>query len=423
MSAEVVAVIGWRYARAHTRTRRGYLSFISTVSLLGLVLGVVALTVVVAVMNGFDRELKRRILDVLPHLVITVDTAAGTEASTEANTEAGTEEMPPEWLRSLAQHPEVEAVAPFMQQSGLLMRAGRSHLVTIYGIVPAREAELSILPTVMLPAALQALNEPEHNLVLGAPIARYLGLEVGDELSLILPTLSAQGRTLKPTLGRVRVAGSFAAGSELDSSLVLMKLEHLQQLAGQKQQYRVRLRDIFAAPLIAKALADSGEVTVSDWTATQGDFFQTVKMEKIMMFVLLSFVIAVASFGIVSGLSMLVNTKQKEIAVLRTMGLSSFGIMAVFVVQAMTIAVPGIILGLLLGIPLALYIPEVMTIIESMGGGSMVKGTYFEQIPTELRLADQGVILLVTLLISLGAALYPAYRAARLSPVEGLRYE
>ncbi len=423
MSAEVVAVIGWRYARAHTRTRRGYLSFISTVSLLGLVLGVVALTVVVAVMNGFDRELKRRILDVLPHLVLSVDTAAGTEASTEANTAAGTEEMPPEWLRSLAQHPEVEAVAPFMQQSGLLMRAGRSHLVTIYGIVPAREAELSILPTVMLPAALQALNEPEHNLVLGAPIARYLGLEVGDELSLILPTLSAQGRTLKPTLGRVRVAGSFAAGSELDSSLVLMKLEHLQQLAGQKQQYRVRLRDIYAAPLIAKALADSGEVTVSDWTATQGDFFQTVKMEKIMMFVLLSFVIAVASFGIVSGLSMLVNTKQKEIAVLRTMGLSSFGIMAVFVVQAMTIAVPGIILGLLLGIPLALYIPEVMTIIESMGGGSMVKGTYFEQIPTELRLADQGVILLVTLLISLGAALYPAYRAARLSPVEGLRYE
>ncbi len=402
MITGVAVVIGLRYARSPTS--KGYLSFISMASLLGLVLGVVALTVVVSVMNGFDRELKRRILDVMPHLVVT-----------------GPEEI--DWMMSLSKHPEVEAVAPFIEQSGLLMANGTSHLVSIYGILPEQEANMSILPTTIITGSLAALDDPEHRLLLGEPIVNYLGLNVGDELSLVLPTLSAQGRTLKPTLGRVRVAGSFAAGSELDSRLVLMNLEHLKQLSGQGHQYRVRLRDIFAAPLLARELSADGEVSVRDWTTTQGDFFQTVKMEKIMMFVLLSFVIAVASFGIVSGLSMMVNTKKKEIAVLRTIGLSAHGVMAVFVVQGMAIAVPGLILGMLLGMPLALYITDLMAVIESIGGASMVKGTYFDQIPTDLRLADQLVILLVTLLISLGATLYPSYQASRLSPAEGLRYE
>ncbi len=398
----LAGVIGLRYARS----RNGYLSFISLVSLLGLVVGVVALTVVVSVMNGFDRELKRRILGVVPHLVV-----AGQPA------QVSTQE------RNLAAHPGVKAVAPFIRQSGLLVKHGNSYLVSLYGILPGREAALSILPTTMVSGSFQALDDPEPRLLLGEPIARYLGLAIGDEFTLIVPTPSAQGRTLKPTLGRVRLAGTFTAGSELDSSLALMNLEQLQRLSGQTPGYRLRLQDIFAAPRVAGELLARGEVVVHDWTRTHGDFFRTVKMEKVMMFVLLSFVIAVAAFGIVSGLSMMVNTKRREIAVLRTIGLSGPGIMGVFVVQGMAIAVPGILAGLLLGVPLAWYAPELMAMVESLLGASMVAGTYFDQIPTDVRLPDLLAIALVALLISLCASLYPSWRASRLAPAEGLRYE
>ena len=188
-------------------------------------------------------------------------------------------------------------------------------------------------------------------------------------------------------------------------------------------QFRLRLDDFFAAPAMARELSAREGVTVQDWTTNHGDFFRAVKMEKVMMFILLTFIIAVASFGIVSGLGMAVNTRKKEIAVLRTLGLPMGGVMTVFIVQGMAVAVPGVVVGLLLGVPAALYAPELMALLEHLVGISIVDGTYFSRIPTDVRVPDLTVIALVALLISFCATLYPSYRASRLNPAEALGYD
>jgi lipoprotein-releasing system permease protein len=374
------------------------LSFMTWVSLLGLSLGVVALIVVVSVMNGFDSELKRRILGVVPHVLV-----QGVN------------------IEELQQTPGVEAVARFASLSGLLVKGSDSQLVQLHGIEPDREAEMSILPEHMVYGAISSLKD--GGIVLGQPLAYRLGLRPGDGMNILLPVLSEQ-QTVRTHVLNVNLIGTFELNSELDYGLGLLDLETLSPaLSTRDLGYRLRLDDIFKAPATSEHFAAIPGVVVSDWSAQYGDFFRTVKMEKVMMFLLLTVIVGIAGFSIVSSLSMLVKEKQFDIAVLRTCGLSSRGITMIFIIQGGVVGLLGVLLGVTLGLPLAHHITVVVSSLESLFGGRILAGTYFDSIPSDVRYLDVLIIVLVSLVISLVATIYPAIKAAGVRPAEVLRYE
>lgn len=396
--------IGLRYSGSAESNQ--FLSFISRVSLLGLVLGVVALTVVVSVMNGFDRELKYRILGGVPHVV--VETARPRDVQT-----------------MLAQDERVAGFATFLERSGVAIRSGQNRLVSVYGIEPGREAEVSIMPDHMISGSLDNLRPGSNNVIAGRALAFRLGLVEGDALTLVVPEPSSSGHSVVPRLARLTVAGFFEVDSELDYGLLLMHRDDLAAAVGESGiGYRVTLNDIFLAQAMKRDLESvSGVTAVRTWTDRYGDFFETVRMEKIMMFVLLTLVVAIAAFNIVSGLSMMVKSKQPDIAVLRTLGLSPGEVMQVFVVQGALVGLLGTIVGMLLGIPLAYFISDVVGFFEDLIGARMLAGTYFDRVPSDIRAPDLLAVVAVSLAISFLATLYPAWRAARLRPANVLRYE
>jgi len=380
----------------------GFASLVSLVSLLGLVLGVTALIVVVSVMNGFDRELKQRILGVVPHVLV-----AG---SSEAEVKAALKENQP------------VTTSRFQEAQFLLVSGRASQLSTVFGIEPVDEAAASILPENMTSGSLAALAPGSDGLVLGASLARRLGLRQGDQVTLILPDTGTSGATVRPRMAVAHLVGTFSVGSELDFHLGFMHVDDLMLQTGRPPELRLTLRDIFAAPVVSARLRTQG-LAVRDWSDRYGDFFQTVRMEKVMMGILLFFVVTVAAFSIVSGLSMLVDSKRRDIAVLRTMGMDEAGIRRLFFSQGMLVTVLGVGLGVLLGLPLAYNVAGLMSIIESIAGFSIVEGTYFSQIPTDPRVFDIVVIVIVATVIGMLATLYPSMQAARLAPAEVLRYE
>lgn len=387
--------VGLRYARS--RGSR-FLSFMTWVSLLGLSLGVIALIVVVSVMNGFDSELKRRILGVVPHVQV-----QGVN------------------IDELQRTPGVEAVARFASLSGLLVKGSDSQLVQLHGIEPDREAEMSILPEHMVYGAISLLKD--GGIVLGQPLAYRLGLRPGDGVTILLPVLSEQ-QTVRTHVLNVNLIGTFELNSELDYGLGLLDLKTLSPALGTRELgYRLRLDDIFKAPATSEHFAAMPGVVVSDWSAQYGDFFRTVKMEKVMMFLLLTVIVGIAGFSIVSSLSMLVKEKQFDIAVLRTCGLSSRGITMIFIIQGGVVGLLGVLLGVTLGLPLAHHITVVVSSLESLFGGRILAGTYFDSIPSDVRYLDVLIIVLVSLVISLVATIYPAIKAAGVRPAEVLRYE
>lgn len=390
--------VGTRYATTGSVNR--YMSLVSWISLLGMMLGVVALIVVVSVMNGFDRELKQRILGVVPHVVVEG-------------------EIDPERLT----HPLVVDVVPFAQAQGMIVKAGESRLVGVFGIDADREAERlgQHLVAGSLPGSGDAAG---GNVVLGRSLGLQLGLSQGDPLTLVIPVPTTSGRSIKPRLMRARVQGFFRVGSELDYGLVFVSLEDLNNLTGRKGGYRLAVSDVLKAPVVSGALRQRlPEHNIYDWSAEYGDFFQTVRMEKLMMFLLLTLIVAIAAFNIVSGLSMMVRAKRSDIAILRTLGLSTGGVMRIFIFQGSVVGTIGTLLGALLGIPLAYHIPEVVSWVESLIGARMLEGTFFARIPTDVRWGDIMVIVLVAMSISLVATLFPAFRAAQLHPAAILRSE
>ncbi len=358
--------------------------------------------IVVSVMNGFDTELKRRILGVVPHVVI-----SGAR---------GVEEI-------VADNAEVRAVAPFMRRQGLLIDGGASQLVVVHGIVPEREGMVSDLPAHTRGRLEELVSAGSMGIVVGRGIGYRAGLAKGDRITLVIPEPSAGGNTITPKIAQVEIAGFFEMGSELDYRLALLHLSDLQAItrAG-RPGYRLKLDNIFAAASVTrwleKRLGSGAEV--SDWTREYGNFFETVRMEKIMMFVLLSLVIAIAAFNIISSLSMMVKEKQSDIAVLRTLGMSPGRIMMIFVIQGGLIGALGTLTGATLGIPLAAYIPDIIGFFEQLSGTRMLAGTYFDRVPSDVRVPDVLVILAVSMVITLLATLYPAWRAARLRPAEVL---
>ncbi|MBD3647351.1 MAG: ABC transporter permease, partial [Pseudomonadales bacterium] len=349
MADSVAWFVGLRYSG--TRANSLFLSFISLISLIGVTLGVIALTIVVSVMNGFDSELKKRILGAIPHVVV--------ESGTPVDGE------------KLLEHSRVTAAAPFMRRQGMLIEGAMTQLVSVYGIVPEEESRISDIPKHVEESLATLMPAGENAMVVGRALAYRAGLAKGDRVMLIIPEPSGSGRVITPKIGRVKVTGFFEMGSELDYRLAFVRLEDLQTIAGVEEYgYRLAVDDIFAAPLVAKWLASrlDKEAKVSDWTKEYGNFFETVRMEKIMMFVLLTLVIAIAAFNIVSSLSMMVKEKQSDIAVLRTLGMSSGRVMMVFVIQGGLIGVLGTLLGLVLGLPLAIHIPDIVGFFEQAFG-------------------------------------------------------
>ena len=409
--------IGLRYLLArHPFAREGnsYLALVSLVSFLGLFLGVVALTVVVSVMNGFDRELKTRILGVVPHLIVQADD-------------------PRELLAASDMMPQVASSSSYAEAQGLILTDQGSRLMQFYGVDAAVEPPDSALSASMQGVSLDALSGlAGDGIMLGEPVARRYLLRVGDQLSLILPKLAPGREVLQPRMHTVTLKGTFATDSELDYNLAFMDARDLAEISGNPLAFRLMLHDVFAAPLLAEKVeatlskekfAEETTASTRNWTDTHGDFFEAVRMEKIMMFVLLSFVIAVAAFGIVAGVSMMVDARRSEVAVLRTLGLPVGQVLMIFLAQGMSVALAGITAGLLLGVPLAWQTPQVMAWIEQHLGASIIQGTYFDAIPVDVRVPDLVAIALVSGLISLAASLYPAWRAALLDPSSILRYE
>jgi len=396
--------ISYRYFR-NKKNRRG-ISFISFVSLGGITLGVIALTIVISVMNGFDRELKKRILGVTPHLVVTETSSLSTNQ-----------------LAMIEELNQFDAAGRFLELKAMIVHSQYNELVNIYGIDPDEEERLSILNHHMIRGDLSLLDSDENLVILGRPLLKRLGLAPGDRATLVVPRTGKSGKTVKPVINSVIVAGVYELGSELDYRLLFMNVDNLARMADSTIGTRIRLHDIFYADSLAKALKNQGVSGVYTWNEEFGDFFRTVKMEKIMMFILMSVIIAIAAFNIVSSLSIMVADKRGDIAILRTLGASRMDVMSIFVFQGAIIGMLGLVMGLVIGLPLAYNIGQVVGFFEDLLGARMLAGTYFDRVPSDVRFPDIMIICTFCLTISLLATIRPAFKASGLQPAEVLKSE
>ncbi|WP_163372905.1 lipoprotein-releasing ABC transporter permease subunit [Endozoicomonas acroporae] len=406
--------IGLRYTRA--KRRNHFISFISGTSMVGLTLGVSVLIIVLSVMNGFDRELKQRVLGMVPHATIT---AAG----------GGIED----WQALVNTIPDkegIEAAAPFVDAQGMLANGDLVRGTLVYGIDPGYERRVSIIADHMKQGALEDLQPGEFGILLGDILANYLGLSVGDKVTMVLPEASVNLAGVLPRLKRFTVVGTFSVGADVDGNLAYAHREDLARFLRVPEGVtgiRLKMDDLFAAPKLAwdVAITLPGRYYVQDWTRSHGRLFQAIQMEKTMVGLLLTLIVAVAAFNIVSTLVMVVTDKQGDIAILRTFGATPKMIMGVFMVQGSLIGVIGTLLGVALGIAGALNVSEIVGALEKLLGIHFLSpDVYFiSYLPSELMWQDVAVISVSGLLMSFLATLYPAWRASRTQPAEALRYE
>jgi lipoprotein-releasing system permease protein len=406
--------IGLRYIRA--KRRNSFISFISLASMLGIALGVVALIATISVMNGFEQELRARILGMVSHA-----TVSGSGASLK------------DWPRAVElarADPRVLGAAPYIEREALLSGA-RVQGALLRGVLPDAEPRVSELASKMKQGSLDALRPGEFGIVLGKELAVWLGAELGDPVTVMVPEARTTPIGVLPQMRRFTVVGIFEAGmQEYDMQLAVVHIEDAQKLLRMGDGVsgvRLKLVDLFQAWHVARDLADRmGEFyRVRDWSRDHANFFRAIKMEKTVMFVILSLIVAVAAFNLVSSLVMLVTDKQADIAILRTLGLTPRSVMGVFMVQGTLIGVVGIVLGLVGGVLLTLNLHRVVTALESVLGFELMPADvyYITGVPTELRADDVGTIAAVAFVLCMLATIYPAWRAARTDPAMALRYE
>ncbi|MGE0371416.1 MAG: lipoprotein-releasing ABC transporter permease subunit [Gammaproteobacteria bacterium] len=407
--------IGLRYTRA--KRRNHFISFISLISMLGIALGVTALITVLSVMNGFEKELRERILGVVSHA--TVLDGAGAIMDW------------PELRAQLAGYPGVTGVAPFVHAEGMISHGERVAGTILQGVLPEEEPAVSELPRKIVAGDLASLTAGSYGIVLGQELAYTLGVTLGDQVVVITPQASITPAGFLPRLKRFTVVGVFSIGMyEYDSALALVHLEDaatLYRLDGGVSGLHLKLDDMFKAPALSRAL----ELTlppgmrVIDWTRQHSNFFRAVKMEKTVMFVILFLIVAVAAFNLVSTLVMMVTDKRSDIAILRTLGSSPGSIMAVFIVQGSVVGVIGTLLGMAGGVALALNVETLVPAIEHLFHVQFLAPDvyYISDLPSDMRWADVFSIGGLALVLCLLATLYPAWRAARVQPAEALRYE
>ena len=408
-------LIGLRYTRA--KRRNHFISFISLISMLGIGLGVAALIVVLSVMNGFQKELRTRILGVASHIQIT-----GISGELD------------NWPAVAAQaktHPAVREVAPYVQSQGMFSVDGQVKGVLVRGIVPDMEDRVADFRKTIQSGSLDALQPGGFGVVLGADLARSLRVFTGDRVTLIAPQGTVTPAGVVPRLKTFTVVGIFEVGMyEYDSGLALIHLDDAQRLYQMDDRVsgvRLKVDDLFQAPRIARELAGhiNADAYLSDWTKSHANFFRAVQIEKNMMFIILSLIVAVAAFNLVSTLVMAVTDKQADIAILRTLGARPRSIMAVFVVQGALVGCIGLGLGIAGGVALALNIDVVVPFIERITGVHfLAKDVYYiSDLPSDLQWGDVWGVTAIAFVLSLLATLYPSWRASRVNPAEALRYE
>jgi len=407
--------IGFRYIRA--KRRNHFISFITLISMLGIALGVTALITVISVMNGFETELRERILGMTAHATI--------------RGEGGRLSNWPEVAQVAAQHPQVIGYAPYIQGEGMLSHGQEVSATLIRGILPEEEPQVSEVGEKMVYGRLADLQPGGFGVVLGKELARALGVMRGDKVTLIIPQASVTPAGLLPRMRRFTVVGVFEAGMyEYDSSLAILHIEdaaRLFRMPGQVSGVRLKLADMFQSMTVSRDLVQllPGDYWVGDWTRQHANFFRAVEIEKTTMFIILTLIVAVAAFNLVSTLVMVVVDKEADIAILRTLGATPWRIMSIFVIQGAVIGVIGTLLGVLGGVALANNIDTIVPAIEHLFNVQFLSAEvyYISELPSEMEKNDVITIGLVALGLSLLATLYPAWRASRVQPAEALRYE
>ena len=408
--------VGLRYTRAKRRTH--FISFISLISMLGIALGIAALITVMSVMNGFEKEIRSRILGAAAHIQV-----------------IGPESGLLDWQHIADEakaNPEVVATAPFVQAQGLLSTGSAVRGVFVRGVVPELENTVADFGKNMRAGRLEDLQPGGFGIVLGIGIARGLQLRVGDKVTLISPQGQVTPAGLMPRLKQFTVAGIFAMDhNEFDSALALVRMEDAQVLyrleGGAVSGIRLKVRDVDRAPAVAREIAQRmpPDTLVSDWTQQNVNYFRAISIEKRMMFIILTLIIAVAAFNLVSTLVMVVTDKHPDIAILRTLGASPGSIMQIFVVQGAVIGTIGTLIGVATGVLLALNIATVVPAIEHAFNFQILSRDvyYISELPSDLHWQDVWMVAGMSLVLAFVATIYPSWRAARVNPAEALRYE
>lgn len=407
-------MLGLRYTRAKRRNQ--FISFISFSSMAGIALGVLALITVLSVMNGFEKEIRQRLLGMIPHATLYPI-------------------QPPleNWqalYQNVAAQKEVIAAAPFVQGQGMLSANGVTRGVSLQGIHPDLEKGISHLHTKMLRGSTSDLTPGSFNLLMGRKLANHLGLTVGDKVNLLIPEATVSPAGVLPRFKRFNIVGIFEVGYQFDTGVVYvhqLDAARLFRLGEGVTGLRLEFDDLYAAPRLARTISREvpGKFYISDWTREHGNYFEAVKLEKTIMFFMLLLIIAVAAFNMVSSLVMIVNDKEREIAILRTMGASALTIMAIFIVQGAVIGLIGTLIGTVGGILLAMNVTELVAAIENAFQVQFLSSdVYFISfLPSDLHSDDVILIACVAIVMSLLATIYPAWRATKIKPAEALRYE
>lgn len=411
-------LLGWRYTRAGRATRRnGFISFISGVSMLGIALGVAALIIVLSVMNGFQKEVRDRMLGVLSHIEVF---------------EAGGQAIPdlPQVLSTIEARPEVLGAAPFVGTQALIARGEDMKGVLVRGIDPALEPKVTDLAADLSDTVLPRLKAGEFGIVLGGELARGLGVIAGDTVTLIAPSGQVTPAGVVPRVRSMTVVGTFDSGHyEYDSALAMLHQDDAARIFRVEGPtgVRVKIRDLHAAREVAVKMAAElpPGLLVRDWTRQNRTWFAAVQLEKRMMFIILTLIVAVAAFNLVSTLVMTVTDKRADIAILRTLGASPRSIMGIFVVQGAAVGVIGTGLGLLMGLGVAFNIDTIVPALERLLGASFLPQDIYliSRMPSDPQQGDIVPVAAISLVLAFLATLYPSWRASRVNPAEALRYE
>lgn len=407
--------IGLRYTRA--KRRNGFVSFIALISMLGIALGVAALIVVLSVMNGFGKELRERTLSMTAHATIT-----GQDGSLQ------------DWSamrERVSRHPGVIDSAPYTQNEAMLSNRNRVSGAIIRGVLPEMEPLVSEIADKMVSGKLEDLKPGEFNIILGRELANVMGVYEGDRITLITPQANVTPVGVMPRLKRFTVVGVFEAGMhEFDRSMAIIHVEDAQKLFSMENRVaglRLKLKDMFDAQIVTHDLEYlvGEDYWVRDWTRMHSNLFKALKTEKVVMFIILLLIVAVAAFNIISTLVMTVNDKQADIAILRTIGMTPRSLMWIFMIQGTVIGVVGTFIGVCIGVPVAINVGEIVAAIETLFQTKFLPADvyYITDIRSDLHASDVLIYSVSAFLLSVAATIYPAWRAARVQPADALRYE
>jgi lipoprotein-releasing system permease protein len=410
-------LVGLRYTRAGKRSgRNSFISFISLISMAGIALGVAALIVVLSVMNGFQKEVRDRMLSVLSHIEVYEPSGSL-----------------PNWQQTATQamqDKEVIGAAPYVAAQAMITKEDTVRGVMVRGILPAQEPKVSDVASQIVQGSFGTLQAGEFNIILGSELARGMHVGVGDRITLIAPQGQVTPAGVIPRLKQFTVGAIFNAGHyEYDSSLAFIHIEDAQKMfkLDAPSGLRLRVRDMQRAPEVAYDLSRilSGDLLISDWSKQNRNWFAAVQTEKRMMFIILTLIIAVAAFNLVSTLVMTVTDKQADIAILRTLGSSPGSIMKIFMVQGALVGLIGTAIGITLGVLVALNVDIIVPFIEHLLGVQFLPRDIYliSALPSDLRWPDVWTIGLVAVVLAFLATIYPSWWAARVKPAEALRYE